>query len=556
MTAPSHRSLPSARWLVPEDLTLPSILKEIEHDWRLTAKRRTVSVRRFFDTHEWSLFFDRLCLYVCQDTSRSARAGRDSGDRRNRRNTVQVAHLDQELSVADLPSIEWPAGAELPRFWWDFPPGELQDCLSKRLGLRALIDRGALRTSRLPIELKNADDKTVVRLTIESHSEDARPRHVLFKTLTATALRGYDDQLASFERTTATERLGLEQMEHSVFDELLAHQGLVPVRYTSKPKIEIAPHETLRDTIVKMLEASLDLVEANKQGTIDDIDTEFLHHFRTSVRRSRSLLSLVKGALGQDTEARLKRELRDLQQRTNRLRDLDVFLLDQSQFKALLPKSLHCGLAAWQQAVEKQRHQEHARLARFLKGATFERRMATLRTVTSEAAEGEASEVGSRLSVEAGPEIVHKRYRRVRKRGRAIDQQTPDAAIHSLRIDCKKLRYTLEFFESVLPDTTIDVVLPRLKKLQDVLGDFNDLAVQQEELRDMFEALDSGDEGSEEIALALGGLIAVLHSRYERQRNKVLRGLDGFVSGDAGVEIKAAFALLKPPETSEEQVER
>ncbi len=521
-TAAGSRRPASARWTVPVTTSVANLLEALTKDWRCVSGRRTVRRVQYFDTHEWGLYFNDLRLTL------------ESGG-------LRLAPLEEsESGVA--PTLLDLDSESPPRFWWEFPQGDLRDALSSRLGLRALIDRGTLRISTLPVDIKNRDDKTVVRSSIESFADAKKPRRTIFRALTARAVRGYDDELTAFESTVA-EQLELDTDSRTVFDRLLEYQELVPTPYTSKPKVFIARGESLRETVVAMLRASLELVDANTQGTIDDVDTEFLHHFRTSVRRSRSLLSLVKGALGADIEDRLKSDLRELQQRTNRLRDLDVFLLDQAAFRSLLPASLHPGLAAWQLVLEAQRGQEQKRLARFLRSASFERKMTSMRRQIEQASANDPTATGESPSALAGPEIVLKRYRRVRKRGRAITPSTPDEAIHDLRIDCKKLRYTLEFFESVLPADTLGTVLPRLKKLQDVLGDFNDLAVQQAELRDMFDDLDHGKPQAPEIALALGGLIATLYSRHERQRDKVLANLQGFVGSD----IKTAFAQLEQP---------
>ena len=44
-------------------------------------------------------------------------------------------------------------------------------------------------------------------------------------------------------------------------------------------------------------------IEANLQGTIDDIDPEFLHEFRVAVRRSRSVLRHGRRVLPADVLA-------------------------------------------------------------------------------------------------------------------------------------------------------------------------------------------------------------------------------------------------------------
>jgi CHAD domain-containing protein len=59
---------------------------------------------------------------------------------------------------------------------------------------------------------------------------------------------------------------------------------------------------------------------------------------------------------------------------------------------------------------------------------------------------------------------------------RAFNAILPDASIeqlHGLRIEFKKLRYTIEFFREVLGEEA-RAVIDDLKALQDHLGDLND----------------------------------------------------------------------------------
>ena len=80
-----------------------------------------------------------------------------------------------------------------------------------------------------------------------------------------------------------------------------------------------------------------------------------------------------------------------------------------------------------------------------------------------------------------------------------------------MRIDCKKLRYSLEFFASFFPKDKMDELIGHLKKLQDNLGEFNDLSVQQ---ADLMAALNGALPRGEDrllCASAIGGLVAQLH---------------------------------------------
>jgi CHAD domain-containing protein len=80
---------------------------------------------------------------------------------------------------------------------------------------------------------------------------------------------------------------------------------------------------------------------------------------------------------------------------------------------------------------------------------------------------------------------VFRRWRKVRKKGKALAQLDARTR-HKLRIQAKKLRYATEFFSSLF--TTKRTIkrrkrfLPALERLQDGLGDLNDIAVHEKRI--------------------------------------------------------------------------
>ena len=82
-----------------------------------------------------------------------------------------------------------------------------------------------------------------------------------------------------------------------------------------------------------------------------------------------------------------------------------------------------------------------------------------------------------------------------------------------MRIECKKLRYLLEFFASLFNTDDITLLIKQLKRLQDNLGDFNDLYVQQEKLKDFLQNHVLQIKDSQQVAAAVGGLITGLYQR-------------------------------------------
>src|SRR5262249_21678064 len=63
-----------------------------------------------------------------------------------------------------------------------------------------------------------------------------------------------------------------------------------------------------------------------------------------------------------------------------------------------------------------------------------------------------------------------------------IDEYTSAARLHEVRIDAKKLRYLVDITPAFYDAEDFQCILRVLKKLQRVLGDFNDAHVQERRL--------------------------------------------------------------------------
>jgi triphosphatase len=63
------------------------------------------------------------------------------------------------------------------------------------------------------------------------------------------------------------------------------------------------------------------------------------------------------------------------------------------------------------------------------------------------------------------------------KRGRAVRHDADAMELHPLRKSLKKLRYSVEFLQSIHRPKKAKQFLRRLKKLQDALGEINDAAM-------------------------------------------------------------------------------
>jgi CHAD domain-containing protein len=123
---------------------------------------------------------------------------------------------------------------------------------------------------------------------------------------------------------------------------------------------------------------------------------------------------------------------------------------------------------------------------------------------------------------------VDRALRKVRKRGRTIDDTTAGQELHTLRKRAKKLRYLLECFRSTLREEPVEALVDDLKRLQDVLGEFQDAEVQIHALRAMAVTMQEREGASADTLLATGVLLSHLRVRQQKIRSTYSRKFGAF----------------------------
>jgi CHAD domain-containing protein len=313
-----------------------------------------------------------------------------------------------------------------------------------------------------------------------------------------------------------------------------------PTPYSLKLRLAFAPETHARTVLLEIFSSLLSIARWNEEGIIKDIDTEFLHDFRVSLRKLRSVTGQMKGVFPEHLTEAWKKQIGDLCRRTNALRDYDVYLLSRRRLENMLPEELRGGLNSFFEELKAERHGEAARAAEFFRSDAYKNQITSLQDAWASAHTIEASPNSSRPIFEVAGERILKRFRRIRKTTKAITPDTPDAVIHSIRIDCKKMRYLLECFGHLFPAETVDPLARQLAKLQNRLGRYNDTSVQQDYLlQHAGRHLESGDT---RLALSLGGLIGSLHHEHAALREKLCATLNRFSRGS---NARRAASLLQ-----------
>jgi CHAD domain-containing protein len=312
--------------------------------------------------------------------------------------------------------------------------------------------------------------------------------------------------------------------------------------YTAKPKILMADTEAAFDIANKIIAAYLTVARKNEPGIIADSDTEFLHDYRIALRKIRSVVSLFKGIYSDEETHRLKAEFAALMAPTGRLRDLDVYLTERQRYYDFLPDSLHDGLTVMFDMFENERTETRKTLAIWLQGDEYRLRIAELAGTFDSPAQIAPGSEAKRDAMEYARSLIWKRYRRVCRTAAAIGDDTGDEEVHELRIDCKKLRYLMEFFAPLFPARRLKGLLRPLKALQDNLGLFNDYSVQQATLERFLAGLDPRHRKRNiKVAQSIGALITILNQRQRQERGKIVASFAHFNSAAVQKEFAGIF---------------
>jgi CHAD domain-containing protein len=130
--------------------------------------------------------------------------------------------------------------------------------------------------------------------------------------------------------------------------------------------------------------------------------------------------------------------------------------------------------------------------------------------------------------------------RRIAASARNIDEGSAAEHIHRVRIAAKKLRYLVDVMPGFYDPADLGCILAALKKLQRVLGDFNDAHVQETRLIECGHAVCAAN-GPASVLLTLGRLAERSRQRSERLRGEVAEKLARFRAHDTWSACRRAF---------------
>jgi CHAD domain-containing protein len=492
------------KFTLPEDFHQRELIQDLQAYHCIQQEETFIKRYVYYDTFDWRLYNKSLVL--CSTAQ-----------------TLLLQALD-ETTVLARATMTVP-----PVFLSDIPGGSLQEKIAPVIEMRALLTLLAMEAQCTPIRILNNDAKTVVRLLLEvdtlAEAPDAPP---FASCLWLKPVRGYEKEAKKFSQWLTHKGWTISH-EHCYLQGLAAVKKQ-PGAYSSKIRVHVQPTLRADEAAKVILRELLHIIQGNTEGIKNDIDTEFLHDFRVAVRRTRALLSQMKEVFPADVTARFKKDFAYVGAMTNRVRDLDVYLLHKARYTALLPAPVRSDIEPLFVYLQRERAKAFRTLVRRLDSKTYADILCRWEAFLGQPPAAHAA------TAKASRPIIKVVRKRLRRRCRSVVQlgsqqltETDDQRLHALRIACKKLRYVLEFFVSLLPGKKTALLVQHLRALQDNLGAWHDLVVQQETLRHFATMFVGPDQQQHHTLLA----IDILMHRLEEEKQ---------TAGQAFPALFAAFA--------------
>ncbi|MCF7971719.1 MAG: CHAD domain-containing protein [Methylococcaceae bacterium] len=501
---------------LPEHMAADNFLSTLSKKIDFQIASEHYAIKTFYDSFDWRLYnADILCeLNQSKTASHISLIDRNSGD---------CLALENQQDV--------------PSFSHQFKDGRLKTKLDSLLEMRALLPLCQLPHQVFHINVLNKDKKTIVRIKLEEYED-------LASRISLQPLKGYEKAVARIS-LLLEKSFELTPTQGSILNSALKLQGRKAKDYSSKLAIKLDP-ELRADKASKIIYRDLlKSIQINEAGTIADIDTEFLHDFRVAVRRTRAGLSQIKQVFPDKVMTHYASFFAWLGQITGATRDLDVYLLNYKQYKAALPESLQADIAPLYAFLKQKQKQAQTELAHHLKSPDYIKQLLAWEQYLKEPLPKKGCSSAANLTIKTlADQRIWKVYKRLIKEAEEITECSPAKVLHELRKTCKKLRYLMEFFQSLYPDNEINALIKALKGFQSVLGDFQDYEVQETSLKKFSEEMMVNKVQSNTF-LAMGVLVQHLDTKRCAARQDFSKQYALFKCE----QNKSAFKTLFAPQT-------
>lgn len=423
----------------------------------------------YLDTDDWRIHRAGFALRIRSESGKSEATLKSLHSASASAEVVDRRELSETLENAESDSLRRSIG----------PVGTRVHAVS---GAHALLPLFEVRTSRQRFAIRRENEAQQLGEIALDETVISRPHgepQTSMQRVEVEALTEAREPLQSLVKTLRSD-CALEAASDSKYSQGLKSVGLAP-----GPAPEFAP--TTVDASMSFVEVALANLRRylsawhlHEPGARLGDNPNELHDLRVAGRRLDAILrefrsSLPASFLG--IRPTLKKVLRAL----GEARDLDVALDELEAFGRGLPESDRHNIEPLMRHLVSERVRARARMLSVLDSVSVQEDFKNLTSLlaTPSAASPQSS---GELAPNAAPEMIRRRYRKVRKGADALKPGSSTAAYHEVRGCVKKLRYALEAV-AVIYGKPADEMLRALRRWQEKLGVQQDAAVANRRLK-------------------------------------------------------------------------
>ncbi|WP_416899900.1 MAG: CHAD domain-containing protein [Minwuia sp.] len=346
------------------------------------------------------------------------------------------------------------------------PRGELGLILPEELGER---HRTEVRRTKKLVEL----DDAVVEVSLDEGAIRAGEERMPVAELELELVKGDPAAiLRSAERMLQRFPLALDSRSKAARGMALAQNAPPAWEKASKPALN--PKDSVDTAIARILQITAAQVLANIAAAADGQDSEGVHQLRVALRRMRSAFSIFGGLIGDDLEG-LNEQARHILKSLGDARDLDVFI-EETMPPVLEEHDGAKGLTQLGERADEARNEAYGHVRSMLAEPVLGQFVLRV-LLTAEHIAGRRENTGPIRDL--AQKELKRRRKKVLKKGEGFETM-PTPERHMVRIALKKLRYAVDFFQSLYPEDAVAPYQTLIKDLQDDFGTMNDAAVAEE----------------------------------------------------------------------------
>jgi CHAD domain-containing protein len=296
----------------------------------------------------------------------------------------------------------------------------------------------------------------------------------------------------------------------SKYEAGLLARGLVPPASPEFGPTGVDGSLSTGELAYRVLREQFGVFLAHEPGTRIGEDSEELHDMRVATRRMRAAMKIFEKAVPVRTR-KFRDEFKWVAGALGEVRDLDVQLERLGLWLSEADPQDRKPLESLRIVLEEQRQKQREAMLRTLDSRRYVRLVESFGEFLKRGPSRRSQSSRQPILV-AGPELVRKPYRKVRKLGDPLTEESSGEEYHELRKKGKRLRYALEFLSHIYGEPAKDLIRA-LKTLQDVLGVHQDAEVATSHLRELGVAKGRSPKLPPETIFVMGGIA----HRYEVQ---------------------------------------